>query len=237
MDFGPSASDYARHRQGFPPSLFDRVPLLGEVLDLGAGTGTLARGYAQRGARVVALDISPRMLQEASDLTDRVAARAEACPFRDASFDAITAGQCWHWFDGPRVAAECRRLLRPGGTLVIAHLNYLPLPGSAAEVSEALLLERNPAWTMAGVTHMAGRWDAVIRTAGLRELSSFAYEIDVEYGQDAWVGRMRACNGVIPLGEAAAAEYGAALSRTLRQRFPDPLLVRHEVFALVARAP
>lgn len=237
MDFGPSATDYARHRQGFPLSLFERVPLSGEVLDLGAGTGTLARGYAERGARVVALDISPRMLREASDLRVRVAARAEACPFRDASFDAITAGQCWHWFDGPRVAAECRRLLRPGGTLVIAHLNYLPLPGSAAEVSEALLLERNPTWTMAGVTHMVGRWDAIIRAAGLEALSSFAYEIEVAYGQNAWVGRMRACNGVIPLGEAAAAEYGAALAKTLRGRFPDPLLVRHEVFALVARAP
>lgn len=158
-------------------------------------------------------------------------------PFRAASFDAITAGQCWHWFDGRAVATECRRLLRPGGALAIAHFNYLPLPGSAAEASEALILERNPSWPLAGVTRMEGRWDAVVRGAGFRDLASFAYEIDVAYTQDGWVGRMRACNGVVALGEPGAAEYADALARMLRRRFPEPLQVRHEVFALVGRTP
>src|SRR5919106_278009 len=156
MDFGPTAQDYARHRQTFPSSFFDRVPLRGDVLDVGAGTGALARGYSERGARVVALDVSLRMLAEASDLPRRVVARAEACPLRSASFDAITAGQCWHWFDGPAVAQECRRVLRPRGTLVIAHFNYLPLSGSVAEASEALILERTPDWPLAGIQPMEG---------------------------------------------------------------------------------
>ncbi len=237
MDFGPSARDYARHRQTFPDSFFERVPLRGELLDLGAGTGALARGYARRGACVVALDRSPAMLAEASDIGRRVAARAEACPFRAASFDAVTAGQSWHWFDGPAAARECRRLLRPGGAVVIAHFNYLPLPGSAAEASEALILERLPGWSMAGITHMEGRWDEHLRGAGFEGLSSFAYEVDVLYTHEAWRGRMRACNGVLALGPGHAAEYDAALARLLAARFPEPLAVRHEVFALTARAP
>jgi SAM-dependent methyltransferase len=237
MDFGPSAQDYARHRQAFPVELFERVPLSGDVLDLGSGTGALARGYALRGARVVALDLSRPMLREAADLPRRVVARAEACPFRSHTFDAVTAGQCWHWFDGPAVLSECLRLLRRGGTLVIAHFNYLPLPGSAAAASEALILERLPDWPHAGIQRMEGRWDEQLRAAGFRDLRSFAHEIDVAFTHDGWRGRMRACNGVISLGPEHASRYDEALEAALRDHFPDPFVVRHEVFALVALVP
>lgn len=237
MDFGSSAQDYARHRQTFPSSFFERVPLYGDVLDLGAGTGALARGYSQRGARVVALDLSRSMLSQANDLPSRVVARAEACPFRAASFDAVTAGQCWHWFHGPAVAHECRRLLRSGGTIVIAHFNYLPLPGSAAEASEALILERRPGWPFAGIWQLEGRWDTHLRAADFQELTSFAYDVDVAYTHEAWRGRMRACNGVISLGPERIGEYDDALAQLLLQCFPEPLPVRHKVFALTARAP
>jgi SAM-dependent methyltransferase len=237
MDFGPSAQEYARHRRMFPSSLFDRIPLRGELLDLGAGTGALARGYAQRGARVVALELSIRMLAQAPDLPRRVVARAEACPFAAGSFEAVVAGQCWHWFDGPAVARECRRILRPQGTLAIAHFNYLLLPGSVAEASEALILERAPNWPLAGIMRMEGRWDADLRGAGFGDLASFSYEIEVQFTHEAWRGRMRACNGVLGLGGQQRAEYDEALARLLSASFPEPLSVRHEVFALVARAP
>ncbi|MBX7115155.1 MAG: class I SAM-dependent methyltransferase [Myxococcaceae bacterium] len=235
MDFGPSATDYAKHRQTFPDSFFERLPLQGDLLDLGSGTGSLARGYAKQGPRVVATDISHPMLQQAADLPRRVVARAEAIPFRDGSFDAVTAGQCWHWFDGPVAARECARVLRPRGRLVIAHFNYLPLPGSVAELSEALILARNPGWAMAGLHRMNGLWDTHLLEAGFVELDTWAYEIELTYTHDAWRGRMRACNGVLALGPEAIAEYDQAHSHALAQFFPGQLTVRHEVFALTAR--
>src|SRR5512143_258648 len=119
MDFGASAVDYATHRKGFPPSFFERVPLRGRILDLGTGTGSVASGYARRGAWTVGLDLSLPMLRAAEGVPARLAARAEALPFRAGAFDAVVAGQCWHWFDGPAAARECWRVLRPGGALVI----------------------------------------------------------------------------------------------------------------------
>jgi SAM-dependent methyltransferase len=177
------------------------------------------------------------MLAEAADLPCRVVARAEACPFKSGSFDAVTAGQCWHWFDGPAVALEFRRILRPRGALVIAYFNYLPLAGSVGEASEALILERTPDWPMAGITRMGGRWDPHLHGAGFVELSSWSHEIDVAHTHASWRGRMRACNGVIALGPRGSDAYDDALAALLAAKFPEPLSVRHEVFALVARAP
>src|SRR6266545_1704995 len=122
MDFSAAARDYRAHRKGFPPSLFERLPLRGRVLDLGSGTGSLASGYAALGVDVVALDVSREMLRQGAAGYHKVVARAGAVPFGDRVFDAVVAGQCWHWFDGPRVASECVRVVRPGGTVAIAHL-------------------------------------------------------------------------------------------------------------------
>jgi len=59
-----------------------------------------------------------------------VRARAEALPFRDHSFDVVGAGQCWHWFDRRRAALEARRVLTPGGLMVIASFDWIALPGN-----------------------------------------------------------------------------------------------------------
>jgi len=54
VDFGKTAGDYGKYRAGFPDQLFDRLFSAGIVregetaLDLGTGTGTLARGFALR---------------------------------------------------------------------------------------------------------------------------------------------------------------------------------------------
>ncbi|HTW06785.1 MAG TPA: methyltransferase domain-containing protein [Acidimicrobiales bacterium] len=67
IEFGKTAEDYARHRAGFPESLFDRLVTFGigrsgqEVVDVGTGTGTVARNFALRGCRVVGIDPSPEM--------------------------------------------------------------------------------------------------------------------------------------------------------------------------------
>src|SRR5687768_16851183 len=138
VDFGKTAKDYGRHRAGFPDSFFDRLASLGigksgqRVLDVGTGTGTVARGLALRGCQVTCRDTADALLYEARRLdaeagveTRYVVASAEASGLPAEAFDGGTAGQCGHWFDRPRAASEARRLLVPEGRLVIAHFHWL----------------------------------------------------------------------------------------------------------------
>src|ERR1700761_763617 len=252
IDFGKTASDYGRHRAGFPDRFFDRVFAMGLVqpgdrlLDLGTGTGTVARGMALRGSTVTGLDPSASMTGQA-ELLDREAgadvayvnAKAETTGLGEGAFDVVTAGQCWHWFDRPRAAAEVERLLVPGGLLMIAHFDWLPLPGSAVAATEALIAEHNPKWTMGGGNGLYPWWFADLEQAGFRDIESFTFDLAVPYTHEAWIGRIRASAGVgASLPPDAVARFDADHRAVLERDFPDdPLVAPHRVFVIHARPP
>lgn len=251
VDFGRTAQDYAAHRAGFPRELFDRLVAMGvgrsgqRLLDLGTGTGTLARGFAQRGASVVGVDPSEPLLVEARRLTqaqgvhvEYQVGRAEDIDAPDGAFDVVTAGQCWHWFDRPVAAAECMRVLRPDGALAICHFDWLPLPGNVVAATEALILEHNPEWPLAGGLGMYPLWTLDVAEAGFTGMETFSFDVNVPYSHDGWRGRIRASAGVAAsLPADAVAAFDEELAALLERDFPDePLAIPHRAWALVARA-
>lgn len=106
------------------------------VLDLGTGTGDLARELMVRGAAsVVGADFSPAMLATAArryagSLSYRwLAADGHRLPFADASFDALTnAFVLRNLVDLPAAFGEMARVVRPGGRLVCLDMTPPP-PG------------------------------------------------------------------------------------------------------------
>lgn len=86
------------------------------MLDLAAGTGKLTRLLVATGARVVAVEPLAAMRAHVAD-PELLEGTAEAIPLPDASVDAVTVGQAFHWFDRERALAEIARVLRPGGGL------------------------------------------------------------------------------------------------------------------------
>jgi len=102
---------------------------LRRVLDVGCGTGGTLRALGARAAGgvppvAVGVDAAPLALQLAQKggLTRLAAGAAEALPFRDGAFDAcLCLDLLYHEAVGDEVTAlrECRRVLRPGGLLVV----------------------------------------------------------------------------------------------------------------------
>jgi ubiquinone/menaquinone biosynthesis C-methylase UbiE len=96
------------------------------VLDLGCGTGVLLQRILDRypGAQVTGVDLSLVMVALARRrLPESVrleVADAEALPFASSSFDLVVSTSSFHFWPAPKQAlAELRRVLRPGGRLVI----------------------------------------------------------------------------------------------------------------------
>ena len=101
---------------------------LGDLLDIGTGTGRMAELFAPAAARVVAFDKSPEMLRVArARLQHLPAGQVElvqgdfgALPFADASFDTVLFHQVLHYAQEPAsVLAEAARVARSGGRIAI----------------------------------------------------------------------------------------------------------------------
>jgi SAM-dependent methyltransferase len=250
VDFGRAAGDYAKHRPGFPAEFFEHVKGLGigvagqRVLDLGTGTGTLACGFAARGCEATGLDPSAEMLAEAekaaaaSGLSVRwVKGLAEATGLPDGAFDVACAGQCWHWFDRPRAAAEVMRVLRPGGRALIGYFSYLPSPGSMAAATEDLILVHNPSWQWAGHDGRYGHFVPDLEQATFGVPRTFEFTLPIPFTHEGWRGRIRACNGVLRMPSEKIAVFDAELARMLSERFADPVVVDHRIFGIVSERP
>ena len=95
----------------------------GRLLDLGAGTGLVARCAAGVFDRRVGLDLSPRMLASGRDAFDlAVVGDVDHLPFADASFDAVTCfAVLHHLYRFEALAREVARVLRPGGVFYSDH--------------------------------------------------------------------------------------------------------------------
>jgi SAM-dependent methyltransferase len=102
------------------------VPAEGRLLDLGCGTGELARAAAAAGLQVTAADISAEMLRQAagkdpSNTVDWVLLDPgwRTLPFEIDTFDVVLAASVLEYVDDPsRVLGECARLLRPCGAVL-----------------------------------------------------------------------------------------------------------------------
>jgi SAM-dependent methyltransferase len=121
LSFDSVADVYERSRPEYAPDALAWIARrlrLDRVLDLGAGTGKLTRQLMALGADVVAVEPGGEMraiLARAVAGVDVRAGSAEEIPLEDASVDAITVAQAFHWFRVNEALREMHRVLRPGG--------------------------------------------------------------------------------------------------------------------------
>ena len=244
VDFGRTAQDYAQHRPGLPQSFYDAIEQRGWIkagqraLDLGTGTGLVARGLSARGLQVTGLDPSEELLAVARNASDEdsdlsyVKGVAEDTGMESSSFDVVTAAQCWWWFSGDRAAQEIHRILKPGGRIIAPCFSYLPLKGNLAWETERIILKFNPGWPKA---NNCGIFPDIVRDfdgASFQNVDTFSYVETIEFTRESWRGRMRTCNGVGAfLQKDAVAQFDAELEDLLSHK-PEVLHIPHRIFVV-----
>ncbi|MGK2960188.1 MAG: malonyl-ACP O-methyltransferase BioC [Candidatus Malihini olakiniferum] len=142
--FGRAAQRYARfaelqHTSG-KHLMTLAAPLAGQrILDAGCGTGYFSQLWRALGKHVVALDLSPGMLQQAATEQSAdayVQGDIEHLPLANASIDLCFSNLAMQWCeDLPRAIASCYQATRPGGAVVFSTL----AEGSLGELAQAWL--------------------------------------------------------------------------------------------------
>jgi SAM-dependent methyltransferase len=121
--FGADADRYDRARPRYPDALVERIVASSpgpDVLDVGCGTGIVARQLQAAGCLVLGVDADVRM----ADLARRHGVEVEVATFEGwepagRAFDAVVSGQAWHWVDPVAGATKAAAALRPGGLLAL----------------------------------------------------------------------------------------------------------------------
>jgi len=188
--FDTAGTAYERGRPDYPPAAVAAlVRALGlepgrRVLDVGAGTGKLARRLRPSGAWVAAVEPVATMragLARALPGLPLLGGAAEALPVGAGAVDGAVVGTAFHWFDGPLALGELHRVLRPGGHLGLV---WLARDESVDWVAELVRLVDGykrgdpPRYT-------DGRWRRAFETTSLfgplrESVYPFAHEADRE---------------------------------------------------------
>jgi len=146
------AAEFYDQTRGFPPGVSEQVAaaaaeMIGparRVLEVGIGTGRIARPLLAHGYAVTGIDLSRRMMEQCLGALGPADARpalvegdATRLPFAAGTFDAMVTVHVFHLIAGWRTAlAEVRRCLKPGGVLLSGY-NWRP-----ADYPGALLQQR-----------------------------------------------------------------------------------------------
>jgi len=206
--FGADAGRYDRARPRYPGALVDRIVAASpgpEVLDVGCGTGIAARQFQAAGCTVLGVDPDPRM----ADFARRTGVEAEVATFEawdpaGRAFDAVVAGQSWHWVEPVAGAAKAAQILRPGGRLAVFGHVYDTPPGVADALRAALQRvapdspvsarpadTTQPAKTRTALdiyqAMFAAAADGIRQAGGFGEPEQWQFDWELSYTRDQWL--------------------------------------------------
>lgn len=225
--FGVDAERYDRARPEYPAELVNRIVAASpgpDFLDVGCGTGIEARQFRAAGRRVLGIDPDARMAAFArGGGIDVEVAKFEDWNPAGRTFDAVVAGQAWHWIDPVAGPAKAAQVLRPGGVLaVFAHV-FQPPPEVAAACTAALRQvlpgapfaeESRPAAEIYDMmfTNFA---DAIAKADGLGTPDRWRFEWERSYSREEWLDFLPTTGGLTRLPPDALAkvltEVGTAI--------------------------
>jgi SAM-dependent methyltransferase len=222
--FGAHSERYDRTRPRYPQALIDAIPGP-SVLDVGCGTGIVARQLQAAGRTVLGVEPDARMAEFARGSgIDIEVARFEAWDPAGREFDAVVAGQAWHWVDPVAGAAKALRVLRPGGRLV-AFWNVAQPPSALAEAFAAIyqrVLPESPVNLQAGKDPLdvyqpmfTNAADGIRQATGFGDPERWRFDWEQSYSRDEWLDQLPSQGPLTQLPEDKLAEVLGAVGTAI----------------------
>jgi SAM-dependent methyltransferase len=244
--FGVDAVRYDRTRPPYPAALIERIAGAGTaVLDVGCGTGIVARQLRAAGCAVLGVEPDGRMAEFARGTGVEV----ETGTFEEwepggRSFDAVVSGQAWHWVDPVAGAAKAAGVLRPGGLVALFWHVYEP-PASVsealAEVFERLVPESpvdvRATMPRAGEMYRAGLDSAAAAldgTGSFRDIERWEFGTERTYTRAQWLDLLPTMGLMTRLPAETGAEIASAVGAAIDELGGSFTTVFHTV-TLAAR--
>ncbi|MGR3939165.1 class I SAM-dependent methyltransferase [Streptomyces sp. BRA346] len=201
--FGSDAERYDRARPRYPQALVDRIVAASpgpDVLDVGCGTGIVARQFAAAGSRVLGVEVDARM----ADLARRCGLDVEVAPFEDwdpagRSFDAVVSGQTWHWVDPIAGPAKAAQSLRPHGLLALFWNAGQPSPELTEAftdvyrrvIPDSIAVRQWAVPAAEGYTALCAQVAAGIREVGaFTDPEQWRFDWEQPYTRDEWLDQL-----------------------------------------------
>ncbi|ETK37658.1 methyltransferase type 11 [Microbispora sp. ATCC PTA-5024] len=226
--FGVDPARYDRARPRYPEALVERIVAGSpgrDVLDVGCGTGIAARQFQAAGCRVLGVDPDARM----AEFARRTGIEAEVATFEawdpaSRLFDAVVAGQAWHWVDPVAGAAKAARVLRPGGRLaVFGHVFDAPPEVTDAftavirRVAPGAPVSSGPARTALETYQamFATAADGIRRAGGFGEPEQWRFDWEQSYTRDEWLDHLPTTGVLTRLPADALAEVLEAVGAAI----------------------
>jgi SAM-dependent methyltransferase len=209
--FGLDPARFDRARPRYPDVLIERIVAGAPgalVLDVGVGTGILARQFQATGCQVLGVDPDARLAEFARHSGVEVEVSTfEAWDAASRMFDAVVSGESWHWVDPVAGAAKAAAVLRPGGRLAVVWNTGKP-PAGLEEAFDAVYRQCLPESLVARLgrtaieaSHSAMRRraaDGIEATGAFEEPEQWRYEWAHSYTRDEWLDALQTTGGAIP---------------------------------------
>lgn len=239
FDWGKASESYAKYRDIYPEKMYDEFYRLGfahkgeRSLDIGTGTGVIPRFTVRFGGELFGIDIAENQIKKACELSDGLninyrVATAESIPFSDSFFDAVSAVQCWRYFDKKKAVPEIRRVLKTGGIFIIAYMQWLPKESEIINSSLKLVKKYNPSWDCFGDRIDVG--NGTLELDGFKKKEFLDFDCDIPFTYESWNGRMIACRGIEPsLSREEVQRFSNEHLEMLKNTTDDNFALKHQI--------
>lgn len=207
-NFTGRAEAYAKGRPGYTNETIEKITGFASkdavFADIGAGTGLLTKELAKRGYTVYAVEPNEDMREqlaitlEAYANTKIIGRTGENTTLPDKSVDVITVAHALHWFDAERFRAECRRILKPNGLVIVIY------------------------------NHVPGREESDFGRQAVNKFFSnpvfWSFNNPISYTRDKWLAYMQSQDDSILPGEHGYEEYISSLNKAFDRDSVDGVL-------------